>query len=121
MGWTVFAKNKMLLAIKDDITRISLHTADPGENGDNEVEGNDYERASIDPSTELSEPSEGVFTLLVDKQFVGPPNGDATHLGVHNFDSSESLGYGILTGDILSFNSEGNAILKAGTSFDLNL
>lgn len=117
MGYTNEAKSIMLSALRGDVAEISLHTNDPGTAGDNEVSGGGYSRASA-PAADWGTPSEGSVSLSSDKEFSGPPSGTCSHFGL--WDGSDTfLGGGTITGDT-SFNAEGDFILKAGTSFDLN-
>jgi hypothetical protein len=117
-GYTDNAKNGMLGQLRGRITHLSIHTASPGSNGANEVAGGDpaYARAAVTTS-DFTAASGGAFSLDEDQPFAGPAAADATHFGT--WDDSTFLGGGAITGDN-AFNAEGEFILKAGTSFDLN-
>jgi len=129
MSLTFDAKNSMLAKIVGkaspayNITDISLHTADPGTTGDNEVSGGstgpggeDYARVSV-TEADFTTPSSGETELNNDKDFNGPANEDVFFFGL--WDTNDFLGYGSITGDN-QYNYLGNYILKQGTSIDLN-
>lgn len=117
-GWSDDAKDGMLGQVRGRLTHLSIHTATPGTNGANEVTGGApaYARAAVAP-TDFTAPSGGVFTLIADTPFSGPIAEDALWYGA--WDGTTFLGGGAITGDTV-FNAEGNFVLKAGTSMDLN-
>lgn len=118
MGYTAAAKNGMLdgAPLRQRITDLSLHSADPGATGANEVTGGGYTRAAV-VEADFTAAAAGAFTLVADEPFVGPSEGACTFFG--SWDGTTFLGGGALTGD-QAFNVAGEYILKAGTSFDLN-
>ena len=116
MGYTNNAKNGKLEQFRSRITHVSLHSADPGTTGNNEVTGGGYSRATA-PSSDWGAASGGIIELLVDKPFSGPADGTITHFGA--WDDTTFLGHGTVSGGS-AFNAEGNAILKAGTTANLN-
>ena len=123
-GYTEAAKHTMLAALvgkatpDNTVTHLSIHTADPGSTGANEVAGGDpaYARVAVTES-DFDAPAGGECHLNNDKEFNGPANEDATHYGI--WDGTDFLGGGANTGD-LTFNAEGVLLLKAGTKLDLN-
>ena len=115
-GFSVNAKNGMLGQVRGRITHLSLHTADPGSAGANEVSGNGYARVSV-TATNFSTPAAGEFALTDGQTFAGPANGACGFFAA--WDNTEYLGGGAITGDT-SFNAEGVFILQSGTAFDLN-
>jgi len=121
-GFNNSGKAVMLGALRTAITHISLHTASPGTTGLNEVSGGDepaYSRKSVQAS-DWTAVDAGSFELDADKdlEFRGPNNGDCTHFGIWG-SGPTFYGGGAITGDT-KFNAEGDFILKAGTSIDLN-
>ena len=117
MPYTVEGKNGMLESHRARITEVSLHTADPGSAGDNEVTGNGYARVSV-TSADFNAPSGGEMTLANTLDFVGPANGTVTHGGF--WDGTTFVSYGAITGDT-TFNAEGNfSVLSGTTILDLN-
>jgi len=123
MGFSVDARNGMLGQVRGRITHLSIHTADPGANGANEVSSGSYARVAASVGA-------GDFTAVdaasfeidtgKDKAFVAAANEDAHSFGAWVFDDPGYtwLGGGAITGDN-NFNAEGDFILKAGTSFSL--
>ena len=116
MGYTVFSKNLMLDALRTGITEISLHTADPGAAGTDEVAGGGYARATVTGASFVAA-SGGEVLLDGDQAFVGPANTGCSYFGL--WAGSNFVGGGPITGDI-TFNAEGDFTLKAATKFDLN-
>ena len=121
MPYTTDAKNKMLTALRADIDTLSIHTADPGATGINEVTGGSpaYARVAVTVADwgAASAPVAGEVILNNDKAFNGPAAANALFYGL--WDATVFLGGGAITGDTV-FNAEGNFILKTGTKFDLN-
>lgn len=123
-GFTDAAKNSMLASITGKTTPdhtidlISLHTASPGDNGANEVDGNGYAKASVTEAAWKAAGAEngGEIELTADIEFDGPANGDATHMGI--WDGATFLGGGAITGDT-TFNAEGKFILQEGTKLSI--
>jgi hypothetical protein len=108
MGYTDTAKNTMLDALTAD--GVSLHTADPGANGGSRL-------GSTQPAT-FGAASGGVRTLSGDVEISGTASTATPYWGM--WSGSTFLGGGSTSGDP-GTNAEGVAILKAGTTFDLNL
>jgi hypothetical protein len=102
------------------ITQLSLHTADPGPTGANEVTGNGYARHTVGPSDfgNAGASTQGAILLAGDKLVAGPASSSVLFYGVWGAGPT-FMGSGSLTGD-LAFNAAGELILKAGTSLDLN-
>ena len=117
MPYNTDGKALMLNALRTAIDEISLHTAEPDGSGSNEVTGGDYARADSTYIT-FTAVSGGAFELEADVDFAGPASGDVLYFGI--WDGATFLGYGAVTGDT-SFNTAGEFVLQAGTSFDLNL
>ena len=115
-GWTEAVRDGWLSGTRTSVSHLSIHTADPGDNGANEVAGGTpaYERAAITPSTDLTAVSSASFATEADIDFDGPANEDALFVGA--WDGSTFLGGGAITGGA-SFSSEGEFRLLAGTSF----
>jgi len=124
MPYTELAKHSMLAKIVGKatpnaaVTDLSIHTADPGLTGENEVTGGTpaYSRVSV-TETDFDAPAAGETVLNNDKAFNGPANEGATHFGI--WSGTDFLGGGPNSGD-LTFNAEGELLLKAGTKLDLN-
>ena len=119
MSYTTDAKNKMLTALRADIDAISIHTADPGTTGTNEVTGGGYARVAVTTADwgAASATTAGEVQLNNDKAFDGPAAANALFYGL--WDDTVFLGGGAITGDTV-FNAEGDFILKTGTKFHLN-
>ncbi len=116
-GYTTEGKAVMLGALRTAIDEVSLHTADPGTDGSNEVSGGGYARADGTYIT-FNAVSGGEFTLADDVDFSGTAGTSATYFGI--WQSDTFLGSGAITGDT-TFNSEGEFTLQAETSINLNL
>lgn len=78
-GPTTNGKNEMLDTIRASITHVSLHTADPGDAGSNEVTGGTpaYARKTISDAAA----SGGVVTFSALPTFDVPAGITVTHLG----------------------------------------
>lgn len=122
MGWSINAKDGMLGQVRGRITHLSLHTADPGSDGLNEVSGGGYNKVAASAGDDdFTAVSSGEFEIAEGKgkAFKGPASGDCGFFGA--WDTGTWLGGGsIQTGDT-EFNAEGDYILQEGTKFDLNL
>lgn len=116
MPYTDAAKNGMLESLRQRLTHLSIHTADPGLTGANEVASGAYARVAAD-ETDFDAPAGGVLTLNNDQAFVAAAAEGATHFGV--WDTTTFLGGGPITGDT-AFNAEGDFTLAQGTTLDLN-
>jgi hypothetical protein len=110
-------KATCLGALRTAIDQLSIHTANPGTTGANEVTGGSYARIAAE-AADWSAVSGGEFTLLADVEFDGPAGADARFFGY--WASTVYQGKGTITGDI-KFNASGKFILQAGTKIDLNL
>lgn len=67
---------------------LSLHTADPGDDGDNEIAGGQYERQAVDFAVAQGVSPEARSERLV--QFSNMPSATITHLGLWD-DSDDFL------------------------------
>lgn len=120
-GWSVGARNGMLGQVRTRITHLSIHTADPGADGSNEVSSGAYARVmALAGSGDFTAVAAGSFELDVDKAFVAAAAEDANYFGCWEYDNPTwyYLGGGAITGDN-AFNAEGDYTLQAGTSFSL--
>jgi hypothetical protein len=115
MGWSADARDGMLGQVRGRISHLSIHTADPGATGANEVASGAYARVAAS-GADFTAASGGSFTLGADKAFVAAAAETATHFGA--WESTTFLGGGSITGD-QAFNAEGDYTLKTGTSFTL--
>ena len=117
-GYSDNGKHIMLDHLAGEITDISLHSDDPGSTGANEITGGDpaYARVSV-TGADWDAAAAGAVELNNDKEFDGPADQSVSHFGI--WAGTDFLGGGGLTGD-LAFNAEGDYVLQAGTSFDLN-
>lgn len=86
----------------------SLHTADPGLTGANEVTGGSYARVAIT----LDAPSGGVSANSNLLEFTGMPGVTVTHVGV--FDAATAGNF--IYGDVLS---NGSQVVNAGGTFQI--
>lgn len=118
MGFTDAAKNGMLDGnpVRQRVTDASLHTADPGVTGANEVTGGGYARVAVG-LVDLDAAATGSVALNNDKAFVGPASGACGFCGF--WDGTTFLGGGANTGDT-TFNAAGAYNLKTGTTLHLN-
>jgi len=118
-GFNNDGKAVMLGALRTAITHISLHSSSPSTTGANEVTGGDpaYARVAV-TATDWTAVDAGAFELDADQPFSGPASGNCTHFGIWG-SGPTFYGGGAITGDT-TFNAEGDFILKAGTSIDLN-
>lgn len=90
-----------------NVSAISLHTADPGQTGGNEVSHSDYSRQT--PSYDAA--VDGVASLSASLSFGGPAGGDVTYIGFWigtDFFGSEAIDPS--TNDT-TFNSNGEYIV----------
>lgn len=111
--YSTTAKNAMLDALTPDA--VSLHAADPGTTGANEVTGGTpaYGRQAAT----FNAAANGERAMAAAEDFTGPANGAVTHFGV--WAGATFLGGGAITGD-LAFNAEG-AYRLTGATMHLNL
>ena len=70
--------NKMVEFLNTGSVYMSLHTADPGTTGDNEVSGSPYNRLEVTFGT----PAAGVVTNTNNPEFSVPDNTTVTHIGL---------------------------------------
>ena len=70
--------SKMVEFLNTDSVYMSLHTADPGTTGANEVTGSPYSRLQVSFGT----PSDGVVTNTNNPEFSVPNNTTVTHIGL---------------------------------------
>jgi hypothetical protein len=108
MPYSTAGKNKMLAAI--DVTHVSLHTANPGDTGANEVAGGTYARIAVTENT----PSGGAMDLDLAGAFNVPAGTTITHVGY--WSSTTFLGYSDITDE--TFGAAGTYTL---TDADLDL
>jgi hypothetical protein len=69
---------------------VSLHTADPGETGDNEVTGGGYSRKAVT----FNAPSGGSMTNAADVDFPNMPAATITHVGLWDAASAGNFLWG---------------------------
>lgn len=115
-GYTPPAKNLMLDHLASRIGHVSLHTADPGTTGANEVSGGDYTRLlpAFDPA------AAGEMELAESVTFDVPGGTTVSHVGFWSSDATPVfLGRDDVTPE--SFGGDGKYTLLKETSFDLNL
>ena len=95
MPYNTLGRNAAADGIADLITSVSLHTANPGEGGADEVAGNAYQRAATDGSQWAE--SQGASQNNAVIQFPEPTGGwgNVTHFAVHG--AAGQLGWGALT------------------------
>jgi hypothetical protein len=117
MPFTNDGKAIMLNAMRNATTEISLHTADPGTTGASEYAGAGYARVAA-VAADWDAPAAGVVTLNADKPFTGVALDPVSHFGV--WAGATFVASATITGDT-SFNAAGEFILKANSSFDLNV
>lgn len=78
MGFTVYGRNVMLDHIRGLTLTISAHTADPGDNGANEVTGGTYARQSITYGAAAG----GIIDLSNAPAIPIPSGVTVTHVGI---------------------------------------
>lgn len=111
MAATTSALNDAADGIGDVITHMSLHTADPGATGTNEVTGGGYARQTLN----LDPAASGVAAAPSTLSFTGPASGAATHFGYWTALTGGTFkGGGALTGD-QAFNAAGAYDVTAAT------
>lgn len=120
MPFTNSGKHSMLNAITGKaaavaITHASLHSADPGLTGANEIASGGYARVAM-AAADWAAAAAGEIATAVDKTFAGPASGACTHFGTWN--ATTFLGGGTLTGD-QAFNAAGAYVLKTGTKLTI--
>ena len=82
-GLTDLGKNLMLNGFADDASHVSLHTADPGLTGDDEVGGGTYARVEVDWAAAAS----GSVVSASPIVFNVPGSTTINHLGYWDSDS----------------------------------
>lgn len=84
MGMTSFYNQKVLNTFAAEATHVSLHTGPPGDDGDNEVSGDGYQRRAV-TFTEASDFGiENVFAIEfqdMPAMFIDGRQSNPTHLG----------------------------------------
>lgn len=121
MGFSDFSKNYMLEQLRQNrITHISLHTADPGTTGANEVTGGEYARIAV-VAADFDSANGGAVQLNNDKLFSGPAGTSVPFCGFWNDTDFVAGGAAADSeGATESFNSDGLIRLKTGTEINLN-
>lgn len=94
--------------ITGEVTAMSLHTADPGDAGADEVSGGGYAR--LVPTWTAA--SGGTATLSATLEFSGPAGTQVTHLGLHN---ASGFWEGVALDSPITFNLDGRVDISAGT------
>lgn len=85
--------------LTESLLHLSLHSGDPGEDGDNEVVGGDYDRQAVDFSIVQGVAPEARSEELV--QFSNMPAATVTHLGL--WDDSDNF---LWAGEIVNESNE---------------
>lgn len=116
MPYTESSKNLMLDALTATITHISLHTADPGTDGSNEVSGGSPAYARVAVSWEPA--SGGVAAISNTPTFDVPGSTTVTHMGFWTSDVGGTFigGCAVIPE---TFNNQGTYPVTAA-SLDLN-
>ena len=115
-GFNNYGKALMLNEVRNVATHISLHSGDTGDAGLNEISGGGYARWAV-TTADFTAVSEGAFLTNADHTFDAEPAQSAPYIGL--WDNSNFIGGGAVTGDTEA-NAEGEIVLKAGTSINLN-
>jgi hypothetical protein len=110
MALQTAALNAAANGIGDIAVQMSLHTADPGGTGTNEVTGGGYARATIN----FNAASGAVAALPSTVSFTGPAAQAITHVGFWTSGGAAWLGSVVPTGD-LAFNASGDLDVTAAT------
>ncbi|GAB3693607.1 phage tail fiber protein [Nocardiopsis oceani] len=85
MALTVSLRNTMVDAATEEVSEVSLHDGDPGEEGDNELSGSGYSRQSVS----FDDASGGSAPADDDIVFDVPGDGtEVTHVGVWTDDGT---------------------------------
>jgi hypothetical protein len=114
MALTNDAKGVMLNALGAVALRASLHTADPGSSGTNEVTGGSYARQPIDWNAAAS----GALDNNTNPAFAVPSATTVTHFGIWNTAGTVFYGGGSLSGGGETFTNAGTYTL---TDADITL
>ncbi len=95
MPLTTLARNAAADAVADLVTAVSLHSADPGATGADELSGGAYARASTTGSSWTESDGAAQNNALI--QFPTPTAswGSVTHFAIHG--ANGQLGWGPLT------------------------
>lgn len=90
-------------AVRDRAAYVSLHTANPGSSGSNEVSGSGYARQPVT----WGNVTDGQTSMDGTLAFTGPASGPVTHVGFWTAQTGGTFVWGqALTGD-QSFNAAG--------------
>ena len=112
MPFVVAQRNKMLDGV-NNIGNMSLHTADPGTTGANEVTGGTPAYARVAATFAAAAAGERALSAALD--FNGPANGGVTHFGVWTNEVTPTfIGGGALAG-ATAFNAEGKYRVTTAT------
>lgn len=119
MPLSIFEKNALLEhMVANDVSHISLHSADPGGGGSNEVNGGGYARIAVD-GDDWDAAAAGEIDLSEDHQFDTPNDQTVHSLGLWDSGAGGNfLGSGELTGDSAA-NAVGEYVAKAGSTIRL--
>lgn len=115
MAYMDAAKNRMLDALAGDVGNASLHTADPGTTGANEVSGGTYARQAVS----FDAASAGEMFLSASVTFDVPGGVTVAWVG---FWSNDATPVFLASDDVTdeAFADNGEYTLTTQTRFDLN-
>jgi len=116
MPLSVAARDLMLDELADAALYVSLHSADPGAGGGNELTGGSPTYAR--QSAVWGPASGGVLTLAADATFDVPAGASVAYFGIWSAASGGTF-YGSGSLPVETFTGQGQYVLRAGTSITL--